>query len=79
VCHLREATQIELACHCRRGNPQRETLSKETANSSDIRSVTLEISPELPVEWRYGYATALGLMVIAAVLPYLFFKWKKWL
>ena len=33
--------------------------------------------PEL--EWDYGYPFALALMVLAAVLPYVFFKWKKWL
>jgi magnesium transporter len=33
--------------------------------------------PEL--EWPYAYYMALVLMVIVAVLPYLFFKWKKWL
>jgi magnesium transporter len=33
--------------------------------------------PEL--DWEYGYPFALVLMVVAAVLPYLFFRWKKWL
>jgi magnesium transporter len=33
--------------------------------------------PEL--DWEFGYPFALGLMVLAAVLPYYFFKWKKWL
>ena len=33
--------------------------------------------PEL--EWQYGYPLALGMMLIAAVVPYYFFKWKKWL
>jgi magnesium transporter len=33
--------------------------------------------PEL--DWQYGYPLALVLMVIAAVVPYLIFKWKKWL
>ena len=33
--------------------------------------------PEL--EWQYGYPFAIGLMLVAAVLPYLFFKWRKWL
>ncbi len=33
--------------------------------------------PEL--EWTYGYPLALLLMVLAAVLPYYFFKWKRWL
>ena len=31
------------------------------------------------LEWQYGYAMALSMMVCAAALPYLFFKWKKWL
>jgi magnesium transporter len=33
--------------------------------------------PEL--DWSYGYWYALVLMVAAAVVPYWFFKWKKWL
>jgi magnesium transporter len=33
--------------------------------------------PEL--SWEYGYAYAVGLMVTFAMLPYLFFKFKKWL
>jgi magnesium transporter len=33
--------------------------------------------PEL--EWEYGYPFALILMVMAAVVPYVFFKWRKWL
>jgi magnesium transporter len=31
------------------------------------------------LEWAYGYPMALTLMLCAAVLPYLLFKWKKWL
>jgi magnesium transporter len=33
--------------------------------------------PEL--DWKYGYPLALAMMVIAAVVPYIVFKWKKWL
>ncbi len=33
--------------------------------------------PEL--EWQYGYPMAIGLMIVAAALPYFIFKWKKWL
>jgi len=33
--------------------------------------------PEL--RWTWGYPFALGLMLIAAVLPYLVFKYKRWL
>src|SRR5215813_2872291 len=35
------------------------------------------IMPEL--QWAHGYGFAVGLMVVAAILPYMFFKWKKWL
>ena len=33
----------------------------------------------IELEWTYGYPWALGLMVAAAVVPIVFFKWKKWL
>ncbi len=33
--------------------------------------------PEL--EWSFGYPMALTMMVVFAILPYLFFRWKKWL
>jgi magnesium transporter len=33
--------------------------------------------PELG--WEYGYPMALILMIVAALLPYYWFKWKKWL
>lgn len=33
--------------------------------------------PELG--WEHGYLYAVGLMVTCAILPYLFFKYKKWL
>jgi magnesium transporter len=30
-------------------------------------------------DWSYGYQYALVLMLLSAVLPYLFFRWKRWL
>jgi magnesium transporter len=33
----------------------------------------------IELDWAYGYPFALGLMVLAAVVPLVFFKWKKWL
>ena len=33
----------------------------------------------IELDWAYGYPFALLLMVLAAVGPILFFKWKKWL
>ena len=31
------------------------------------------------LDWQYGYAWALFLMFVVAILPIAFFKWKKWL
>src|SRR5205085_629480 len=39
--------------------------------------LTSKVMPEL--EWQHGYAYALFSMVLAAVLPYFLFEWKKWL
>ena len=33
----------------------------------------------IELDWEYGYPWALGLIVLAAVVPIVFFKWKKWL
>jgi magnesium transporter len=33
----------------------------------------------IELEWEYGYPFALVLIVLEAVLPLVFFKWKKWL
>jgi magnesium transporter len=33
----------------------------------------------IELEWQYGYPFALVLIVLAAVLPIVYFKWKKWL
>jgi len=33
----------------------------------------------IELEWSYGYPFALLLIVAAAVVPIIFFKWKKWL
>jgi magnesium transporter len=44
---------------------------------ASIYGMNFKLMPEL--EWPWGYPMALLLMVCAAVLPYLFFRWKKWL
>jgi magnesium transporter len=44
---------------------------------ASIYGMNFKSMPEL--EWPHGYFIALVLMVIVGVLPYLFFKWKKWL
>ena len=44
---------------------------------ASIYGMNFKSMPEL--EWPHGYLMALALMLVVAVLPYLFFKWKKWL
>jgi magnesium transporter len=42
-----------------------------------IYGMNFERIPEL--RWVYGYPMAIALMVLAAVLPFLYFRWKRWL
>jgi magnesium transporter len=44
---------------------------------ASIYGMNFKSMPEL--EWEHGYPFALVAMLFAAVLPYVFFKWKKWL
>ncbi|NJO54220.1 MAG: magnesium transporter CorA family protein [Bacteroidales bacterium] len=44
---------------------------------ASIYGMNFKFMPEL--EWHYGYPLAVGFMLLAAALPYLFFRWKKWL
>jgi magnesium transporter len=42
-----------------------------------VYGMNFHFMPELG--WKYGYLLALGLMIIAAWLPYKYFTYKKWL
>ena len=44
---------------------------------ASIYGMNYKVMPEL--EWTYGYPFALGLMVLSAILPFLYFKQKGWL
>ena len=44
---------------------------------ASIYGMNFKVMPEL--EWFWGYPLAIILMVCAAIGPYLFFRWKKWL
>ncbi len=44
---------------------------------ASIYGMNFKALPEL--QWDYGYPYALALMLLAAVLPYLYFRWKRWL
>jgi len=44
---------------------------------ASIYGMNFKVMPEL--QWQYGYPLAVVLMLAAAVAPYMYFKWKKWL
>jgi magnesium transporter len=44
---------------------------------ASIYGMNFKEMPEL--NWRWGYPLAIALMAFAAIGPYLFFRWKKWL
>ncbi|MGE3150889.1 MAG: magnesium/cobalt transporter CorA [Pseudorhodoplanes sp.] len=44
---------------------------------ASVFGMNFKFMPEL--EWQFGYPYALGVMLLAAILPYLYFKWRKWL
>ncbi len=44
---------------------------------ASIYGMNFDGMPEL--HWTYGYPFALGLMVLSAILPFLYFKRKGWL
>jgi magnesium transporter len=44
---------------------------------ASIYGMNFRHMPEL--DWLWGYPVAIVLMVLAAVLPYYLFKWKRWL
>src|ERR1700755_1771132 len=44
---------------------------------ASIYGMNFKLMPEL--EWTHGYRMALVMMLAAAIVPYLLFRWKKWL
>ncbi|MGF1552461.1 MAG: magnesium transporter CorA family protein [Paracoccaceae bacterium] len=44
---------------------------------ASIYGMNIEYMPEL--DWPYAYPAVLAAMVVSAVVPYLYFKWKGWL
>ncbi|WP_414474976.1 magnesium transporter CorA family protein [Microvirga sp. M2] len=44
---------------------------------SSLYGMNFKLMPEL--DWKFGYPWAIALMIFAAVLPYLYFRWKRWL
>ncbi len=44
---------------------------------ASVYGMNFEIMPEL--KWAIGYPVALFIMVMSAIIPFLFFRWKGWL
>ncbi|MGA7071630.1 magnesium transporter CorA family protein [Bradyrhizobium sp.] len=44
---------------------------------ASVYGMNFKVMPEL--EWQHGYPLAVVMMVVAAVAPYMYFRWKKWL
>jgi magnesium transporter len=44
---------------------------------ASIYGMNFDVMPEL--RWPWGYPMALGLMALSAIVPWLLFRWKKWL
>jgi len=44
---------------------------------ASIYGMNFEFMPEL--HYAHGYPFSIGLMVLSAVIPFFFFRWKGWL
>lgn len=44
---------------------------------ASLYGMNFRVMPEL--DWTFGYPFAIVLMVVSAIIPYLFFRWKGWL
>jgi magnesium transporter len=44
---------------------------------ASVYGMNFKLMPEL--DWQLGYPMALTMMVMAGILPYAFFRWKRWL
>ena len=44
---------------------------------ASVYGMNFKYMPEL--DWHWGYPSAVGAMVLSAILPYLYFKRKGWM
>ncbi|MBV2183622.1 MAG: magnesium transporter CorA family protein [Rhizobium sp.] len=44
---------------------------------ASVYGMNFEFMPEL--QWQFGYVLAIGAMLLSAIIPFLFFRWKGWL
>ena len=50
-----------------------------TTSDEPSLGACLDISQEAELRWAEGYPYSLGLMLISAIIPFFFFRWKGWL
>ena len=67
----------DIAAGAKREFDIQQSADSGAAPGKPVYGMTFEDMPEL--EWLLGYPFALGLMLAAAILPYLFFKHRGWL
>lgn len=44
---------------------------------ASVYGMNFQLMPEL--NWTFGYPLALVIMLMSAIIPFLFFRWKGWL
>jgi len=44
---------------------------------ASIYGMNFKLMPEL--EWAWGYPSSIAMMVVSAIIPFFFFRWKGWL
>lgn len=44
---------------------------------ASVYGMNFQLMPEL--NWTFGYPLALVVMLMSAIIPFLFFRWKGWL
>ena len=44
---------------------------------ASVYGMNFNVMPEL--QWSYGYPLAVIVMLVSAIIPFIFFRWKGWL
>ena len=63
--------------HLRRVHGAVGTVVQISYHVAGIYGMNFQLMPELG--WTLGYPMALVAMVISAIVPFFFFRWKGWL
>ncbi len=88
--YLMDSLDIYTTQQTRRNAEQTQRVNQSVARLTAVSTIFLPLTfitgiygmnfehmPEL--DWLYGYPFALGLILASAVLPVLYFKWRRWI